>query len=175
MLAFGLMAYRAPGSDQPHDRARHPAVLLVLLFVVAGTADTTLKVFDEHLAVFATRSTYLMLVFGAALVGGIAWMLASPQPVPRRFSVRTLSGGVILGLLNYGSAEFFLRALEELPGTLAYPVNHVAVLLGGTLLGVAGGQRRFQGPDEAVRGGVDRGTAARGPGLDGGSGKGLAV
>ena len=64
-------------------------------------------------------------------------MLVSPRPLAERLTPRTLGGGVLLGVLNYGSAEFFLRALEDLPGTLAYPVNHVAVLLGGTLLGVA--------------------------------------
>jgi multidrug transporter EmrE-like cation transporter len=110
--------------------------VLLLLFLVAGAADTALKVFDEHFASYASRATYLLLAFGGAFGAGLTWMLASPRRLSMRLSPRTCVGGIVLGVINYGSAEFFLRALEELPGTLAYPVNHVAVLLGGTLLGV---------------------------------------
>jgi drug/metabolite transporter (DMT)-like permease len=136
VAAFTLMSTRSANGDGPTDRVQHPSIVLASLFVVAGITDTTLKVFDEHLAPAASRPTYLLLAFGAAFAAGVVWLLVSPRSVSDRLSPRTAVAGVVLGLLNYGSAEFFLRALEELPGTLAYPVNHVAVLLGGTLLGV---------------------------------------
>ncbi len=136
IVAFVLMAFPPPRRAAASDGSRHPYAVLLTLFLVAGTADTALKVFDEHLASFASRSTYLLLAFGGAFGAGVMWMLTSPRRLSMRLSARTCAGGIVLGVINYGSAEFFLRALEELPGTLAYPVNHVAVLLGGTLLGV---------------------------------------
>jgi drug/metabolite transporter (DMT)-like permease len=133
--AFGLMAL--PLADQNRRTvAEHPAALLALLFLVAGITDTTLKVYDEHLADFASRSTYLFVAFAGAFVSGVLYLVGSRRRLSSALSVRTLAGGLALGLLNYGSVEFFLQALAELPGTLVFPVNHVAVLVGGTLLGV---------------------------------------
>lgn len=133
--AFGLMAL-APADRNRRTVADHPAAMLALLFLVAGITDTTLKVYDEHLADFASRSTYLFVAFAGAFVSGVLYLFRSRRSLSSALSVRTLAGGLALGLLNYGSVEFFLQALAELPGTLVFPVNHVAVLVGGTLLGV---------------------------------------
>jgi uncharacterized membrane protein len=43
---------------------------------------------------------------------------------------------VAIGLANFGSVEFFLRAVAVLPGPFVFPVNSISVLLGATLLGI---------------------------------------
>ncbi len=138
LTAFGLMSVRGARRGSEGSGHAGSGTIVALLFLVAGVTDTVLKVYDEHLATSASEATYLLLVFGGAFVSGVV-KLALRRDGGWRTALqkKTLVGGLVLGALNYGSVEFFLRALGELPGTLVYPVNHVAVLLGGTILGVA--------------------------------------
>ena len=113
------------------------AILLALLFIAGGLVDTSLKVFEEEFAAENSRSLFLLVVFGVALLFG--GMLVGARRL--RSGVWPKPGvvpwGVVLGLVNYGSAEFMLLALRDVPGTVAFPVNNVAVVALATFLGIA--------------------------------------
>ena len=54
--------------------------------------------------------------------------------------------GVGLGIVNYYSAEFLLRALESLDGTVAFPANSVSIVFGAALIGrLVWGERLSRG------------------------------
>jgi drug/metabolite transporter (DMT)-like permease len=111
--------------------------ILVLLFIVGGLVDTSFKAFEEEFAAGSSRAFFLLLVFGAAFVIGASVVFA--RRVRRgAWPQRSVIGwGIALGLANYGSAEFILLALAELPGTFVFPANNVAIVAMATLLGVA--------------------------------------
>ncbi len=118
----------------PDERAGK--MLLLALFVAAGVTDTTLKLYEEVFAVAHSRQHFMLIIFVTAFVTGVGLMVVRRGRHHWR-SGRTAAAGVLLGLLNYGSVEFFLAALGELPGTVAFPANHVSIVCGATLLGVA--------------------------------------
>ena len=43
---------------------------------------------------------------------------------------------MLLGIVNYGSVEFLLRAIRQLSGPFVFPANHIALVIGAALLGV---------------------------------------
>ncbi|MGB3542256.1 EamA family transporter [Rubrivirga sp.] len=120
----------------PAGRPRRIVGLLALLFLTGGAVDINMKVFQEEFAGSGVPiSTFLLFVFGVAfLVGAIAVGVTGLR-TGRWPSAQAWVWGIGLGLVNYGSAEFLLRALEEIEGTVAFPANSVAIVLGAALLG----------------------------------------
>ena len=111
------------------------AVVLGLLFLAGGAVDVNMKVFQEAFAGAVPISTFLLFVFGVAFAVGaaaVAWAGARTGRWPRG---EVLAWGAVLGLVNYGSAEFLLRALDELPGPVAFPANSVAIVFGAAIIG----------------------------------------
>ncbi len=146
-VAFFLVARpaaEAPGKVGPPEAdvpptepasGRSAAVLLGLLFVTGGVVDLNMKVFREAFAGAVPISTFLLFVFGVAFAvgaGAVVWTGVRTGRWPRG---EVVGWGVGLGLVNYGSAEFLLRALDTLDGTVAFPANSVAIVFGAAVIG----------------------------------------
>ena len=104
---------------------------LLALLVLGGLGDTMSKVFetwgDPSLA-----PQFLLYTFGAALVLCTVLMLYKKQ----RPGVYELLFGVLIGVPNFFSARFLLRALGSLPAVIVYPTFSVGTILTVTLAGV---------------------------------------
>ena len=136
-LAFFLIAHTSssPEKSAKTHRGRLFAVLAGL-FLTSGLIDVSMKTFDEVFAAENSRSLFLLMIFGVAFLLGMGvtiWQWARQNHIP---TGRTIMWGMVLGAVNYASTEFFLRAVEQLSGPFVFPVNHIAVVLGGALLGV---------------------------------------
>ena len=158
-LAFVLVA-RPAGAPQAVPGAapsvapdaattRRPAgaaVLLGALFVVGGLVDVGMKAFQagygEAARVPVPPSAFLLVVFGVAFaVGGVA-VVWSGVRTGRWPGPAVAAWGAGLGVLNYASADFLLRALDIVPAPVAFPLNNVAIVLGAAGLGrVVWGER----------------------------------
>lgn len=127
----------APAAPEPAGRAAPLAVAAILaaLFIVGGAVDTGLKVFEEEFAEGASRQLFLLLAFAVAFVLGVATVIARMRRGIRPVAA-VIPWGLALGGANYLSVEFFLLALRQVPGTIAFPVNNVAIVGLATLLGV---------------------------------------
>ena len=127
VIALGAIVLINTGGE---TSLRGGAGLLALL-VLGGLGDTMSKVFevwgDPTLA-----PQFLLYTFGAALVLCIALMLYKKQR-PGRYE---LLFGVLIGVPNFFSARFLLRALGSLPAVIVYPTFSVATILAVTLAGV---------------------------------------
>ncbi len=110
--------------------------VLALLFLAGGAVDINMKVFQEEFAGGGVPiSTFLLFVFGVAFAVGAIAVAVTGVRTGRWPSRQAWAWGVGLGLVNYGSAEFLLRALDQIKGTVAFPANSVAIVLGAALLG----------------------------------------
>jgi drug/metabolite transporter (DMT)-like permease len=115
-------------------RGRRGSVLLAL-FLTAGVIDLAIKFFDERFGVLGDmRSEFAALVFGSAALASAGLFLAVPRPPHVRVGM-LVPIGLLLGAFNYGSLEFFLVAVDRLPGTVAFPANHFSIVVGGAILG----------------------------------------
>ncbi|MEP0546869.1 MAG: hypothetical protein ABJF88_08055 [Rhodothermales bacterium] len=117
------------------DRLRVAGVL-ALLFLAGGTVDISMKTFDEVFAASNSRALFLLMVFGVAFGIGLVLVVLRGVRTGEWPRGATLGWGVVLGVVNYGSAEFILQAIARLSGPFVFPVNNIAIVIGATLLGV---------------------------------------
>ena len=103
---------------------------LVLLLLCGGCGDVMAKVF-EQLGEKTLEKQFLLYTFVAALVLCLALMVSKKQ----RPGISELLFGALIGIPNFFSAKFLLRALESVPAVIAYPTYSVATLLIITLTG----------------------------------------
>lgn len=104
---------------------------LLVLMLLGGLGDTMSKVFEAW-GDPALAPQFLLYTFAAALVLCTALMLYKKQ----RPAGWELLFGVLIGVPNFFSARFLLRALEALPAVIVYPSFSVATILVVTLAGV---------------------------------------
>lgn len=112
--------------------------VLALTFIGGGSVDLSMKAFEEHFGAANSQVLFLLLAFGMAfLIGGgiVGARILRGQPWP---SLRTVGWGVVLGVANYGSLEFLLRAVAELPGPFVFPANNIAIMVLSAGIGVFG-------------------------------------
>ena len=117
-------------------QAGHAFALLLALFATASLVDVSMKTFSEVYAADVSEPAFLLFVFAVACGIGVVAVVRrglAGQGWPRP---EAYTWGVGLGVVNYGSADFLLRAIKELSGPVVFPVNHISVVLGAALLGV---------------------------------------
>lgn len=110
--------------------------VLALTFCMGGAVDLSMKTFEEGFGSSNSRVLFLLLAFGVAFVIGLVMVgmravRSGDWPGPR-----ALGWGVLLGLVNYGSLEFILRAIAQLPGPFVFPANNIAIMVLAAVLGV---------------------------------------
>lgn len=144
--AFFLIAQPGASAGLPRGAPHKPgrlrmAGILGLLFLSGGLVDIAMKTFGEVYASTNSRSLFLLFVFSAAFLVGVGFVLGKGIRTPRTVvplrGERSVYGwGLVLGLVNYGSAAFILGAIDELPGPFVFPVNNIAIVVGAAALGV---------------------------------------
>ena len=144
-VAFFLIARpaaEAPAALGPPDRPaetpgrRGSAVLvLALLFAAGGLVDVLMKTFDVVYGETAPMSMFLLFVFGVAFAIGLVAVVRRRLAEGVWPSGGALGWGVVLGVVNYGSADFYLRAIAALSGPVVFPANSIAIVLGAALIG----------------------------------------
>jgi len=105
--------------------------LLILLLLANGGSDTMSKVFEE-LGNSALSDQFLLATFLTAFLLGVLLVLYKKE----RPGVADIFYGLLVGVPNYLSARFLLKALEHMPAVIAYPSFSVASLVVITLAGV---------------------------------------
>ena len=104
---------------------------LVLLLLLGGSADAITKVF-EVLGPAALSNQFLFYIFAVAFALCIVMVLIRKE----RPGIRELLFGAAIGIPNFFSSKFLLRALADLPAVVVYPSFSIATMLITTLAGV---------------------------------------
>ncbi len=105
---------------------------LVLLLLTGGAADAMSKIYEEW-GDPGRSQAFLLVTFLVAFVLCAALMLYKKQ----RPGKAEIFYGLLIGIPNFFSAKFLLRALEDLSAVVVYPTYSVATILVVTLVGVA--------------------------------------
>ncbi len=111
---------------------------LLLVLVGCGCADGMSKVYEE-LGTPEFEEQFLVLTFLLAFLISLAIVIVKKQ----RFGKNELLYGILLGVPNYYSARFLLKALGQVPAVVAYPTFSVATIALVSLTGVIAFKERF--------------------------------
>ncbi len=112
--------------------------LPVLVFLGSGLIDTCLKFMEDRKVPPEQFPMFSAMIFGAAACAGFVFILYKSFQTPLRFNSRNLLGGIALGVPNFFSIYFLLKALqhETLNSASIFTINNVAIVMLSTILGI---------------------------------------
>ncbi len=143
-LALGLLALAAMVWRGRAARADGAAAWLWPLVVCAGfgAIDILLK---QVAAAGIPIAASLQAMFALALPVALGFALLARRRSGARFTARSLAGGLLLGVLNFGNILFYLRAHVALPNdpALVFATMNLGVVALGTLVGVLAFRERL--------------------------------
>lgn len=113
-------------------------ILPILVFLGSGVIDTSIKYIQE---IYISENDYPIFsasVFASAALIGIVYILSKAFKKPLRINVKNVLGGICLGIPNYFSIFFLLRALQSdtLNSSSVFTINNVSIVMFSTLLGI---------------------------------------
>lgn len=113
--------------------------LPILLFLGSGIIDTTLKFLETTHVAKNGIPIFSATIFFIAGILGVLMLCIKATKTGFHFRYKSIIGGVILGVVNYYSIYFLLKALqfEGFESSTIFTVNNVAVVMLTTLLGLS--------------------------------------
>ena len=104
---------------------------LILLLLAGGSGDAMSKVFNE-IGAPALSDQFLLYTFFSAFLLCTAMTVVKKEKI----GLKEVLFGFLIGIPNFFSAKFLLKALESISAVIVYPTYSVATLLVITLAGV---------------------------------------
>ena len=137
VLALGAV-YFASVKDTPRSIQRKSLLLPIMVFLGSGIIDASLKYMEENHVTSNEFPLFSATVFGAAAITGILFILLRSFDKPLKLNFKNVLGGIALGIPNFFSIFFLLRALqnEALNSASIFTLNNVAIVMFSTLLGI---------------------------------------
>lgn len=133
LLVISALILMVPKKQSIKIGGMNAGWLLVFIFIVAGFADASLKVYEEDFSGQFNELIFMSMVFAAAfLIGVIAMMIRKVS----FFSPKEFGMGCSIGIPNLYSGIFLIYALRDINGAIAYPLVNTVTVIAGTILGV---------------------------------------
>jgi drug/metabolite transporter (DMT)-like permease len=114
--------------------------LLLTIFLVFGLLDSAMKFFKLEFPAM-DDSSFLIIVFYSAMVWGWSYILASRQ----RPRLRDIAWGLVLGIPNFFSSYFLLKALGLIPAYVVFPFINIGIIILSALAGYVLFKEKFSG------------------------------
>lgn len=113
-------------------------LLPLLVFLGSGVIDTSIKYFQEVHMPEKAYPLFSATVFASAAVIGGLFILGTSVKKPIGINWKNVLGGICLGIPNYFSIYFLLKALQHptLTSASVFTINNVAIVMLSTLLGI---------------------------------------
>jgi len=125
-LAIVLVTYK---KQQKYDEKRNYRGLLLplVIFVMGGVIDTTLNYVNSQFLEQELNAVFPIYIFLFAFLTGLGYAFIKKTP----FGFKELLGGLYLGIPNYFSVYFILKALSayDSNGALVYPTVNVGIII----------------------------------------------
>ena len=138
-ILFALIAvYLTAVKPNSKFNLKNGLLLPFSVFLGSGVIDTSVKYIETTYLAANGIPIFSATIFGcAALIGTIILIFKSLKK-DFTFDVKSLIGGIILGIVNYGSIYFLLKALqfEGLESSSIFTVNNVAIVMLSTIVGL---------------------------------------
>lgn len=114
------------------------AILPVIVFLGSGACDSITQYANKTYLTDSGFEEFSLFLFIAAAIAGcsiFAYQLLTGKAV---FSLRSLAGGILLGIANYFSFLFLLKSLAYVSwgSSVVFPVSNLGTVLVATLAGV---------------------------------------
>lgn len=110
----------------------------VLLFLGSGTIDTSLKYLEVNYVGKKEIPLFSATIFAFAAIVGIFLLIHKILRTNEKITVKNIIAGIILGVFNYYSITFLIKALrsDTLDSSTVFTINNVAIVTLTTFMGI---------------------------------------
>ena len=110
----------------------------ILLFIGSGAIDTSLKFVETTFVQQGGVPLFSATIFGCAFILGMTILLYQMVKGTFRFEFKNILGGILLGVPNYFSIVYLLKALstDGMESSTAFTLNNVGIVILSTLFGL---------------------------------------
>lgn len=134
LIAVYLASYKKEKTTTKNATFLFP----ILLFLGSGAIDTILKyvqithVLESEIAIFSGS------LFGIAAFFGLLILVFQQLKKRSSFGIKNLIAGIILGIPNYFSIYFLLKALQidDFESSTLFTINNVGIVVLSTVVGI---------------------------------------
>jgi len=132
VILFSLVVL-IPLKQAGRFRLNSNSLLLLMIFVITGTNDILLKVFEHYFKLVISETWFAAILFFVSFLSGAVYIAATKQ---YKFRSKEISYGVGIGVINLYSTIFLLYALRYLEASVVFPAINISVVVGGTIIGI---------------------------------------
>ncbi len=102
-------------------------LLPALIFILQGTIDTIINYANSRLIPAGHLTVFPVIIFFTAGIAGLLFLLVKNE----KFQFKSLLGGLYLGIPNYFSVYFILKALTAFSndGALLFPILNTGIIV----------------------------------------------
>ncbi len=133
-LAAFYLTFRQKDSVKLHARY---AWIPLLVFAGNGLVDTTMKYADHHF-IRNDLILFLAVVFSTSFLIGSAILVIRIIYKKVYIQWKHIGGGVFLGMINFGSTYYMLKAISVFESSVVFPVTNAAIVGFSGLVGYFG-------------------------------------
>ena len=110
----------------------------ILVFLGSGIIDTTIKYLETSYVEQDDISLFSAVIFLTAFAIGISILMFKVLRQNEKIKFKNLVGGLALGIPNYYSIYFLVKALRnpQLESSVVFTLNNVGILICAVLLGI---------------------------------------
>ncbi|MEZ7496030.1 EamA/RhaT family transporter [Leeuwenhoekiella aequorea] len=110
----------------------------ILVFLGSGIIDTTIKYLETSYVEQDDISLFSAVIFLTAFFIGISILMFKVLRQNEKIKFKNLVGGLALGIPNYYSIYFLVKALRnpQLESSVVFTLNNVGILICAVLLGI---------------------------------------
>lgn len=127
-------------SSVKEEKSTQQAGLLfpVLLFLGSGVIDTTLKYVETNYVTNNDVDFFSGSLFGFAAVFGLLILVFKQFVSKGKFELKSIVAGIALGIPNYYSIVFLIKALQNknFESSTLFTVNNVGIVIVSTIVGL---------------------------------------
>lgn len=110
----------------------------ILLFFGSGAIDTVLKYVEINFVAKDEVAIFSGVLFGIAALIGVLILMIKTMQNRESFGTKNIVAGIILGVPNYFSIIFLIKALqvEGLESSTLFTINNVGIVVFSTFIGL---------------------------------------
>ncbi|MBR9853548.1 MAG: EamA family transporter [Algicola sp.] len=130
--------YLVSGKGKGIHVDRKHLILPILVFLGSGVIDSSIKYFEEEHLTDAEIPIFSSMIFGFAALSGLIFISLKPNTKEMTLNMKNVLGGIALGVPNFFSIFYVIRALcSDLCGhATIFTINNVAIVMLSTLIGI---------------------------------------
>jgi drug/metabolite transporter (DMT)-like permease len=133
-----VAVYLASVKDDLNKHEKAGLLLPVILFIGSGTIDTTLKYVQINYVSESEVAVFSGSLFGFAALFGLIILVIKTIKKRESFGFKNLIAGIVLGVPNYYSIVFLIKALQTkgIESSTLFTINNVGIVVVSTLVGL---------------------------------------